>query len=504
MPRNTDLFDLIKSMTPAEKRQLRLSAGSRADDSNYLQLFDAIDAQEEYDEGAIKQHFSDKAFVRQLHVTKNYLWRQIMKCLRPRYGAASRQHEIRELIVEAEILYDRELFDQCRRILDKAENLAREFECFAELLSVLSWQRKLTIQLSTVGNNRNLLLDVIEQENELLLVLLNLNDYNRLSAGIYDTLDRERANPDDPEVQRELAMLESADQALSLNARILYYYAAQTYAFFQNRHDQACEAIEAKIAMLEGRPRYIREYPRVYVTTLTNYAAVLLHLKRYDKLEATLLRIRELPEELRWKERSPTMVKVLLQTYNLELEMYRDRGLNKRGLALQAETTALLNRYRVGAARDYHILFAYQYAYLHFRQGAFNEALEQLNVMFSFGKETERIHVAAYGHMLRLLIYFELGHITVLKYSIESYRRYINKRSAPMIFEREILRFFARICQAPPDDYNHILHELWHKLFNETDGMAAGHADHFALFNDYLNIRQWLGERLNILTQPAA
>ena len=79
MKKAPDLFHLIKSLNKSEKRYFKLSVSIQQGEKNYLRLFDVIDKQEIYNEKEIKTHFSGEVFIRQLDVTKNYLY----KVLRP-------------------------------------------------------------------------------------------------------------------------------------------------------------------------------------------------------------------------------------------------------------------------------------------------------------------------------------------------------------------------------------------------------------------------------------
>lgn len=59
------LFKLIKSMTPSEKRYFKLFASNHrpTDTNKYFQLFDAIDAQKEYNDEALKTFIYEGAAI---------------------------------------------------------------------------------------------------------------------------------------------------------------------------------------------------------------------------------------------------------------------------------------------------------------------------------------------------------------------------------------------------------------------------------------------------------
>ena len=57
MKPSAELFDLVKSLSKSEKRFFKLSSSLQTGEKNYLQIFDAIEKQPNYDEAALKKQF---------------------------------------------------------------------------------------------------------------------------------------------------------------------------------------------------------------------------------------------------------------------------------------------------------------------------------------------------------------------------------------------------------------------------------------------------------------
>ena len=145
MAKKGNLFLLIKSLNKSEKRYFKRFCFNQKTNNNYLRLFDAYDAQSDFDDLAIRQKFEGEPFIRQLHVTKSYLNQLILKSLRNYYQSLSRQGELKDLIRNIEILFYKELFDQCDYEIQKAERMAGQYEQFKDLLAVFGWKRKLLL-----------------------------------------------------------------------------------------------------------------------------------------------------------------------------------------------------------------------------------------------------------------------------------------------------------------------------------------------------------------------
>ena len=127
MIKKGNLYFLIKSLSKAEKRNFNTYCVNKNISKNYVLLFEAYDRMDSLDEVAIKKQFSGKAFVKQLHVTKNYLYRLLLKSLRIYHSELSKAAQLKDLLRNIEILYYKELYDQCHFEIQKAERMRGVF-----------------------------------------------------------------------------------------------------------------------------------------------------------------------------------------------------------------------------------------------------------------------------------------------------------------------------------------------------------------------------------------
>ncbi|MBL7791558.1 MAG: hypothetical protein JNK77_04505, partial [Saprospiraceae bacterium] len=82
-PPSQEVYQLIKAMTPAEKRFFRRQAERHTlgEVNQYLVLFDAIEAQDNYDEDALRQALGANGIAGYLAVGKRYLMEQLLDSL---------------------------------------------------------------------------------------------------------------------------------------------------------------------------------------------------------------------------------------------------------------------------------------------------------------------------------------------------------------------------------------------------------------------------------------
>jgi len=74
---------------------------------------------------------------------------------------------------------------------------------------------------------------------------------------------------------------------------------------------------------------------------------------------------------------------------------------------------------------------------------------------------------------------------------VESTRRFLKKKRNLQPFEKEILRFFAKISTAPLGEYRMLLRQLQTSLFIGMD------EKNIAYVLDYLDFRSWIASKLN-------
>lgn len=131
MPVHTDpLHELILALTPSEKRYFKLHNKTESGTKSYLQLFDVLDGQKHYDELAIRKVLEGQKLLNQLHVAKNYLYKQILRSLRSFHAGGGSQLSpflsFAEHLGDMSILHAKGLFDQSKKALRKAEAIAEE------------------------------------------------------------------------------------------------------------------------------------------------------------------------------------------------------------------------------------------------------------------------------------------------------------------------------------------------------------------------------------------
>ncbi|MEE9431464.1 MAG: hypothetical protein V3V16_10510 [Melioribacteraceae bacterium] len=483
MKKNEQLFYLIKSLSKAEKRHFKIFADSEDKNKNYILLFDEIDKQIIYDEKIIKMKFKNDTFVKQLHVTKNYLSNQILKSLRVYHSKNSIDTKLNNYLLDVEILYKRELFEQCLVVVKIAENLANEYEKFTLLVEILNWKRKVFLAQGKFNNEEVSLEKIILKQETILEKIINQNKYWLLTSKLYEVFGGDKKTRQKFIKNKYLQNFELAD---SLQSKILYYHIQYTLSTTNNKIHEAINYISKLILLLESNPKQITEESSSYITSLNNKISLLLSTKQYSEIPILLTKVRIVPEKYKLKNKDRISVKLMVRTYNVELEMYRDLKEFKKAENLIEEIQHFIRLNENLVTNNYKTLFYYQFAYIFFMRNKLSEALHWTNELLS-GKITGvREDLKSYVRFLNLMIHFELGNTIVLKYAVDASRRFLKKKRNLYDFEKVLLKFFSKISLARKEEHKKMFTELSENLFAKTDERKK------ADVLDYIDFDGWI------------
>lgn len=486
MPRIEALHVLIKSLTKSEKRYFKLFCQRESSGSNYLNLFDAIDQQDEYDEAAIKEKFQGEKFVKQLHVTKNYLRKTILKSLRNYQAGVSKHAELKDVLQNVEILYHKELYKLSLRELQKAEKLARDYELLTGLVEVEGWKRKLTQVLQPY--HYETIQQALDAQAEVIQLLQNKNDYWRLATGIT------RGLFEDGEMAKNSADLDNPDRALTLEAKVLHYNANYLKYLQKGENEEAERTLRTLVELLEDKEQQIEENPDLYVSSVNNLLSFLVFTRQTGEALRYIQKAKDLYDSWAITSGNHTLLKQILRTLNIELEIYRDEKMFNEQLGFIESTETLVTANKNKMPKEYLLSFWFQFASIHFMRGDFSRSQQWINQVLNEKFDDLRTDLQVQVRMLNLMVHLEQQNLMVLRYYVDSTRRYLKKVKEVQPFEKILIRFFIKIGHLPLLEYRIAFLELKEQLFpKENDPLIPQD------ILGYIDYREWIDGKLNVL-----
>ncbi|MAW15069.1 MAG: hypothetical protein CMC25_01440, partial [Flavobacteriaceae bacterium] len=279
-----NLFVLVKSLTKSEKRQFRLYVGRMGsnEDSKFLNLFQLLDKINRYDERVIlKRGIVTK---QQLSNLKAHLYKQILISLRMNPAHKNIRIQIREQLDFATILYQKGLYKQSLKVLEKAKIQAIRNEEKYSAYDIVELEKVIESQYITrsLSNRAETLIfeaDQLRIQNNLATQLSNLSLqlYERLIKAGYAKSDEEFR-----EITQffyeNLPKLNYDD--LGFREKLWYYKAHVWYSFLTQDFLSTYRYSSKWIEMFEESPGTIAIHPVFYLKG-NNYLMESLALIKY-------------------------------------------------------------------------------------------------------------------------------------------------------------------------------------------------------------------------------
>lgn len=318
MKPSAELHELIHSLSRSEKRYFKIYAARHTIGpvNNYTRLFDAIEAQEQYDEARIKQAFAGETFIRHLPSEKHYLYHQVVDSLNAFNREKSFLARYSSTLTTIEILYNRGLFAHCRKLIRKAKKEAYSLEKYSILLILIHWETVLYIDSE---DDRGLSANIAE-ELRLIEALRLQTRLMQLAFDIQVQIDKGKA--DKKFIRRRKKDLDAVfpprPQVNSFWSKYYYYSGmALLYTIGSNNTERYRCYREIK-KIMDQSPQFIRDLPAIYHLNYNNLVNIMLYLKKFTETEALLQEQRVF---LAWHHiRNPNFeTRVFIHTYESEL-----------------------------------------------------------------------------------------------------------------------------------------------------------------------------------------
>lgn len=253
----SSIFSFIHSLTPSEKRYFKLYAQRQVQSRNthYLNLFEAINNQEKYDEEELQKKFRKETFIKQFGVTKNYLFTMLLKSMQEYNEENFIEWKIRNLYLQIKILASKGLDTEAAKLIKKTKELAWQYEHYHVVLDVLEIEKYL------FGNFR-----IYEHTSEVFTALVNENILSAEISSAYQQVGN---------VWHYLTLLELENGSLPT-------------AILKSRAEQC---VNVNAMKQEPHTSYNSKF-RYYASWSLYYNLVNNHLKNYDCCRRCIL-IRE-------------------------------------------------------------------------------------------------------------------------------------------------------------------------------------------------------------------
>jgi len=443
--RSTDpLFQLIKSLEKSEKRNFKLYAtrNSSSDELKSVQLFDAFDKMECYDEALLlKKNESIKK--QQLSNLKAHLYKQILSSLRL-INDESIDIQLHEQMDYARILYNKGLYYQSLKVLDKLKEQAKNHNQFTYLQQVLFFEKKIEALYITrsMQDRADLLSLESEEVNENLALVSQLSN---LSLQLYSWYIKNGHSRNEEETIAVQQFFTSRLGNKTLECKTFYQrlYLYQCYcwnAFIRQDFLQYYRYTQKWVNLFEEEPFMLQIETTHYIKGMHNLMGSHFDLGNHKKLVETLAIFDHFSKtELVQYNVNNRIQCFVYSTISLFNKHFLE-GSFTEGLTLIPGIEEKLKEYEIYLDRHRVLIFYYKIACLYFGSGNYEKAIDYLNKIINW-KMDLRTDLQCYSRLLHLIAHYELGNEDILDHLIKSVYRFMAKMQNLSVVEEEIFKF---------------------------------------------------------------
>lgn len=466
-----NLHTLIQALSKSEKRYFKLfvkNMGGKTQ-TNYIKLFDAMAAQTVYEEAKIKKKFAQEKFVKQLSVTKHYLFKLVLKSL-VNFHSDDVETEIYDGLKQVRILYDKQLFSIALHQLGRLHQLALKNDKIAVLPIITAWFLSLenthfAYQKYDLATFDSLIvfgedsIKAFEQQYQYLVIWSRLCFYSRKITYTRKMKDIAKANICNPILQR---IPENSDKS-----KILFHGILAISYQINGRLDKSLEHIKSLLELFEANPHLQTIYNREYTTTLGNGIVLSNQAHQWELLDKILLQAKKTKTATR-------MSYITLQNciYNAELPRVEVYGTREELEQKIEEVNVFLNEEWEAIPPVAQMTLCFFIARGWFSLEQYNQVILALEKILSHNQKLLPT-VYSSAKILLLITHYEQGEHLLLPYAVRSAYRYLKHQDELFEFEKIMLNFLKKSIEF--ENRTKLEREL--KLLQEKIAVLMKHSD---------------------------
>ncbi|HVM89844.1 MAG TPA: hypothetical protein VMT76_16780 [Puia sp.] len=444
--RYTDaLFQLIHSLEKSEKRHFKLYIKRSSSNENLkiVQLFDALDKMNDYDERILlkKLKGTEKP---QLYNLRTHLYKQILASLRLLKSSDSIDLQLNEQFDYAHILYKKGLFVQSLKILERAKETAKANQKYNYLTQVNALEKR--IEMLHINRSMESRAEMLANEaNEIsdrIGILSKLSNLALQLYGWYIKHGHARNERDETGVKKFLKdhLPANAHNQTGFYERLYLYQSYCWYAFIRQDFIMYYRYSQKWVDLFDEQPLMIRVETSHYIKGVHNLLNAHFDLRNHARFEATLRKFEEFAQTDRVKDHDNFRIQAFIYINSAKINQHLMQGTFKEGLSLVSYIEEKLEEYAPFIDEHRILVFNYKIASLYFGSGDYNTSIDYLQKIINYNTDM-RGDLQCYARVLHLLAHYELGNFEIIESLIRSVYRFMSKMQNLTVIEEEMFAF---------------------------------------------------------------
>lgn len=462
------LFQLVKSLEKSEKRHFKLyiKRSSAKEDLKIIQLFDAMDKLEDYDEKLLLKRLSPITKP-QLANLKVHLYKELLSSLRLLKTGDTIDLQLSEHLDHARILYNKGLKLQSLKILEKTKEIAKSNHKFNYLAQVISLEKKietLHITRSSLEKTEQLAIEATDISGH----ISRVSQLSNLALLLYRWYVKNGHARHEQDIK---AITEFFKSSLPQNIELitdfyelLYLYQSYSwYAFIKLDFLMYYRYSSKWINLFEVEPSMKSVETGHYIKGMHNLLNAHFDLRNYEQFRIALQQFENFAKTEAANLHDNFRIHTFVYIYSAKLNWHLMTGTFREGLAIIPHIDQKLEQ--DGLYIDHHriLVFNYKIASLYFGSGNYSKAIDYLNRIITDNADL-RIDLQCYARLLHLMSHYEMGNDDIIESLMKSVYRFMAKMKNLTVVEEEMFRFVRTSFHLSPKQLKPELQNFLHKI----------------------------------------
>jgi hypothetical protein len=450
------LHSLILSLSKGEKRFFKLYASrlNNSSEKKFMLLFDAIEKHKIYDEQVILSK-NKSLNPKQLPNLKAHLYYQLLKAIKLCNSDKQENIRITELLDYARILYNKCLYKEAVKMIDKAKREAIENDCSLLLLEVLELE-KLVIPKTVESGNELRVNELIATTNTVAKSIQNINVFSNLSLKLnsfYVQTGFSRTKEDLEKVTYFfLSSLPKFDKnKLSFQEKLHLYNSYIGYYFYIQNFKKGLFYSQKLVALFDEHPEMKQHKLEFYIKALNSLLVVQNKLYKYNDFVLVLKQLTQIKRDKKFILTDNIKLNLFKAIYVHEINRHFMLGEFSSGTRIVVALEDELNKFILKLDKHSILLFYYKISCLYIGSGDFKTAIKWLNKIYNEKEINFREDIYSFTRILLLVCHFELNNENILESHIRSTYRYFTKKGELSKYQKNIFHFLQSLFLNPSE-----------------------------------------------------
>ena len=495
-----NLFSLIKSLSKSEKRQFKLYVG-RLDvnsDSKFLNLFNVLDKAKSYNEKDILK--TDVVKKQQLANVKAHLYKQILISLRLNPSHQNVRSQIREQLDFASILYHKGLYKQSLKILDKAKEVAIQFEEKNVAYEIVELEKVIEAQFITrsIATRAD---ELSVQAKELSQLNVIASKLSNLSLQLYSIILKFGYIKNEDESQKLKQYFEDRlpifeFKTLGFREKLWLFKAHLWYSFLLQDFLNCYKYASKWVDLFYEHPAMVNLNPVFFLKGNNYLLESMFFLQNKPKFQKTLRDLELTIADSNFPKDENVQTLVFLYINFHKINQHFIDGSFHEGLGLIPKIEYELKTYSSRIDEHHKMIFYYKFASLQFGAGNNKKCIFYLDKIISNKTLAMREDLLCFARVLNLVAHYEAGLDYHLETLLRSTYKFLIKMNDLHEVQKEMIKFIRGLQDIYPQDLKEAFKDLHKKLKIYEDHPYERRA--FL----YLDIISWLESKIE--NEPVA